>query len=104
MGKFIGLLSPKLASLSLPALAEVLEPLRSPSFGLIPLGYLQASPMPSPADSDCTSRVPWPLSSSSFLAISSHTHHLSGPVLLDTLWFAHLLLSPLSSGLGTLWV
>lgn len=31
MGNIIGLLSPKLASLSLPALAEVLEPLRSPS-------------------------------------------------------------------------
>ena len=54
-------------------------------FGLRSLRYLQASFLPAPADSDRTSRVPWPFDPSSFLAISSHAPHSSGLGLLDTL-------------------
>ena len=70
--KNVWMLSPKLASLSPPALAEILEPPRSLSLRPeIPRIFAGQLP-PCTADSDSTSRVPWFFNPSSFSAISSH--------------------------------
>lgn len=61
------------------------------------LRCLQARHIPAPGDLDTQAGSHGP---SSFLVISCHAPHMSGPDLLDMLWFANILLRLLSPGMG----